>query len=115
MKIKVIETAWYKKAILREDQIIDYDGDKVPVWGTLADGDDMGNISTFETDNNSDFDIYFDTDTDTDTDTDVANKSLKDELETLKDLAVENDKWLDIDETLSLEEQIAAFKQALKV
>lgn len=37
-KVKVLEEAFYKGAIRPVDSIIDYEGDKIPSWATLASG-----------------------------------------------------------------------------
>ena len=38
MKIKVIKTAFYNGAIVNVNDVIDFKGDKLPLWGTLASG-----------------------------------------------------------------------------
>lgn len=38
MKVKVIEKAFYNLEYLKEGQIIDFKGKKLPSWATLADG-----------------------------------------------------------------------------
>jgi len=38
MKIKVLKKAYYDNELLQENQIIDFVGDKIPSWATLADG-----------------------------------------------------------------------------
>lgn len=38
VKVKVTARAWYKNTYLKEGQIIDFNGDKMPSWATLADG-----------------------------------------------------------------------------
>lgn len=38
MKIKAIKTAFYNGAIVNVNDVIDFKGDKLPLWGTLASG-----------------------------------------------------------------------------
>ena len=38
MKVKVIAEAYYNNSLVYEGQIINYKGDKLPSWATLADG-----------------------------------------------------------------------------
>ena len=38
MKIKFIKTAFYNGAIVNVNDVIDFKGDKLPLWGTLASG-----------------------------------------------------------------------------
>lgn len=142
MKIKVIEKAWYKKTLLEEGSVIDFYGDTVPVWGTLADGEQVSecelnliaqsekqkdetkqnegnhdNSGTNLENQNEDAQngiVQELNDQDYQSD-EQKNEAIK-ELETLKDLAVENDVWVDIDEEkMTIPEQIAKFKEALKV
>lgn len=41
MKIKVEKKAWYGLCLLEEGELVDYEGDEVPVWGTLASGEEV--------------------------------------------------------------------------
>lgn len=139
MKIKVIEKAWYKKALIEEGSVIDFDGDTVPVWGTLADGEqfsecEVSQIAQSEEqkdetqqneekqDNSEKNKENQNEDVQNGTAQEINNSEYQSEeqavkeLETLKDLAVENDIWVEIDEEkMTIPEQIAKFKTALGV
>lgn len=139
MKIKVTEKAWYKKALVEEGSIIDFDDDTVPVWGTLADGEQISECEVNpitqaegqkdETQQNEEKQDNSEKNKENQ-DEDVQNGNAQEinnqeyqseeqavkELETLKDLAVENDIWVEIDEEkMTIPEQIAKFKTALGV
>lgn len=139
MKIKVIEKAWYKKALVEEGSVIDFDGDTVPVWGTLADGEQIsecevnpitqsegqkdetqqneGNQDNSEKNKeNQDEDVQNGSAQEINNQEYQSNEQAVEELEALKDLAVENDVWVEIDEEkMTISEQIAKFKAALGV
>lgn len=139
MKIKVIEKAWYKKALVEEGSVIDFDGDTVPVWGTLADGEQIsecevnpitqsegqkdetqqneGNQDNSEKNKeNQDEDVQNGSAQEINNQEYQSNEQAVKELEALKDLAVENDVWVEIDEEkMTISEQIAKFKAALGV
>lgn len=139
MKIKVTEKAWYKKALVEEGSVIDFDGDTVPVWGTLADGEqisecevnpitqsegqkDESQQNEEKQDNseknkeNQDEDVQNGNAQEINNQESQSNEQAVKELEALKDLAVENDVWVEIDEEkMTISEQIAKFKAALGV
>lgn len=139
MKIKVTEKAWYKKALVEEGSVIDFDGDTVPVWGTLADGEqisecevnpitqsegqkDESQQNEEKQDNseknkeNQDEDVQNGNAQEINNQESQSNEQAVKELEALKDLAVENNVWLEIDEEkMTIPEQIAKFKAALGV
>lgn len=174
MKIKVTEKAWYKKALVEEGSVIDFDGDTVPVWGTLVDGEQIsecevkpitnkaqadceqranrlaegqgcadpfnasnqGQLSDIQSgeqkdetqqnekkqDNSEKNKENQNEDVQNGTAQEVNNQEYQSEehavkeLEALKDLAVENDVWVEIDEEkMTIPEQIAKFKAALGV
>lgn len=141
MKIKVTEKAWYKKTLVEEGSVIDFDGDTVPVWGTLADGEQVSecevnpitNIQSGEQkdetqqnekkqDNSKKNKKNQNKDVQNGTAHEINNQEYQSEeqavkeLEALKDLAVENDVWVEIDEEkMTIPEQIAKFKTALGV
>lgn len=118
MKIIVTEKAWYKKSLVEEGSVIDFDGDTVPVWGTLADGKNFSEIQSEkqkeETQQNNV--------TQDETAQKINNPGCQPEeqavkeLEALKDLAVENNVWVEIDEEkMTIPKQIEKFKAALGV
>lgn len=139
MKIKVTEKAWYKKTLVEEGSVIDFDGDTVPVWGTLADGEQVSecevnpitNIQSGEQkdetqqneekqDNSEKNKENQNEDVQNRTAHEINNQDYQseeqavEELEALKDLAVENDVWVEIDEEkMTIPEQIVKFKAAL--
>lgn len=149
MKIKVIEKAWYKKALVEEGIVIDFDGDTVPVWGTLADGEQISECKVKPITNkaqeqlsdiqsgeqkdetqqdeekqdnseknkeNQDEDVQNGNAQEINNQESQSNEQAVKELEALKDLAVENNVWLEIDEEkMTIPEQIAKFKAALGV
>lgn len=139
MKIKVIEKAWYKKALVEEGIVIDFDGDTVPVWGTLADGEQISECevnpitqaegqkdetqqneekqdNSGKNKENQDEDVQNGNAQEINNQEYQSNEQAVEELEALKDLAVENNVWLEIDEEkMTIPEQIAKFKAALGV
>ncbi len=139
MKIKVIEKAWYKKALVEEGSVIEFDGDTVPVWGTLADGEQISECevnpitqserqkdetqqneekqdNSEKNKENQDEDVQNGNAQEINNQESQSNEQGVKELEALKDLAVENNVWLEIDEEkMTIPEQIAKFKAALGV
>lgn len=164
MKIKVTEKAWYKKALVEEGSVIDFDGDTVPVWGTLTDGEQIsecevkpitnkaqadceqranrlaegqgcadpfnasnqGQLSniqsgeqkdeTQQNEKNQNKDVQNGTAHEINNQEYQSEEQAVKELEALKDLAVENNVWVEIDEEkMTIPEQIAKFKAALGV
>lgn len=39
VKVKATREAWYNKQRIEVGKIVDFEGDELPVWGTLADGE----------------------------------------------------------------------------
>lgn len=131
MKIKVTEKAWYKKALVEEGSVIDFDGDTVPVWGTLVDGEQISECEVKPITNKAQADCeqranrlaegqgcadpFNASNQGQLSDIQSEEQAVKD-LEALKDLAVENNVWVEIDEEkMTIPEQIAKFKAALGV
>ena len=134
MKIKVTQKAWYKKSLLQEGTVIEYKGDEVPCWGTLASGEESGtkkgkaddniNVPTppQTPDDNQDDEQTPDNDEQPDENVYPNNdqcqpdteEQLQAELDKLIDIAVANEVWVDVAPETSVPEQISLFKEALK-
>ena len=114
MKIKATMDAWYQKKKIREGQIVDYKGPDVPCWGTLADG------AVFEAEDEDNENLNPDDDDEQDDETegegeqepDVDNDdSLNETLEVLRDLAVENDIWVELPDNCTAQEEIELLRK----
>ena len=132
MKIKVTQKAWYKKSLLQEGAVIEYKGDEVPCWGTLASGEESGtkkgkaddniNVPTppqTPDDNQDDEQTPNDEneekdETTPDDDRCKTVEQFQAELDKLIDIAVANEVWVDVAPETSIPEQISLFKEALK-
>lgn len=131
MKIKVTQKAWYKKSLLQEGAVIEYKGDSVPCWGTLASGEESGtkkgkagdniNVPSPQTpdDNQGGEQTPNDGNEEKDETTPDDNEcktveQFKAELDKIIDIAVANEVWVDVAPETSIPEQISLFKEALK-
>lgn len=96
MKIKVTQKAWYKKCLVDEGQIIDYTGDKVPRWGTLAGGESVSELEPPAKP--------------------VQEESEKlEKLELLREMAIDNEIWIEsLGADATVEEEIDALEAELK-
>ena len=141
MKIKATQDAWYRKKKIREGQIVDYKEPEVPCWGTLADGEvfveekkkaeenkkagkdeDEEEIKEQEEQDGEDEDedeSEGEGDSENkegDEEQDEPNKSdaqLEKELELIRDLAVENDVWVEIPDNCTAKEETELIKKEL--
>mgnify|MGYP004607087431 FL=1 len=131
MKIKATQDAWYKKKKIREGQIVDYNEPEVPCWGTLADGDvfveEKGvneDDEPVEPDSDADESEGEGSDEDDEQDEDESEddgdeenepeeQGLEKDLELIRDLAVENDVWVEIPDNCTAKEEIELIKQGL--
>ena len=135
MKLKAINRAWYNNKIVEIDEIVDFEGDNIPSWGTLADGEVVGKIEKAEEKEEGKqsivdslkekvgdmFGFMQKEESDKDSDAATEESDVKPEetpeqqLEYLKDLAVANDIWADIDEErMTVVEQMEILMAALK-
>ena len=131
MKIKATQDAWYKKKKIREGQIVDYNEPEVPCWGTLADGDVFveekwvnEDDEPVEPDSDADESEGEGSDEDDEQDEDESEddgdeenepeeQGLEKDLELIRDLAVENDVWVEIPDNCTAKEEIELIKQGL--
>lgn len=138
MKLKAIKRAWYNNKMVEVDDFVDFDGDKVPSWGTLADGEVVGKVEKAEEKEEGKQSIV-DTlkekvgdmfgliqkddaaEVESDAEEVEAESDVQPEetpeqqLEYLKDLAVANDIWADVDEEkMTVVEQMEVLMAALK-
>lgn len=135
MKLKAIKRAWYNNKLVEIDDVVDFEGEQVPSWGTLADGEVIGKIEKSKEKEEGKQSIVDslkekvgdmfgfmqkeESDKDSDAQTeDTDNKpeeTPEQQLEYLKDLAVANDIWADIDEErMTVVEQMEVLMAALK-
>lgn len=121
MKIKVEQKAFYKKSLVQEGQIIDYEGDTIPSWATLADGEEIKSVNKTPQPLTEPDEVQNEApgnptelEKKTEGEGEGTEEDIKAELETIKDLAVENDIWLDIPENIPEAEQIKLFKDAFQ-
>ena len=139
MKLKAIKRAWYANRMIEVDDIVDFDGDKVPSWGTLADGECVGKVEKVEEKEEGKQSIVdtlkekvgdmfgfmqkdaaeeVESDAQESVETESDNQpeeTPEQQLEYMKDLAVANDIWADIDEEkMTVVEQMSVLMAALK-
>lgn len=135
MKIKATQDAWYRKKKIREGQIVDYKESEVPCWGTLANGevfveekkDEPINPNSNATELNGEGSEEEFEDKEQVSEGDSENKEgdeeqdepeeseaqLEKELELIRDLAVENDVWVEIPDNCTAKEETELIKKAL--
>lgn len=113
MKIKAIQDAWYQKKKVREGQIVNYKGNEVPVWGTLANGEVFEEEKENKDEGKDPATNPNGTAHENPDNTPDENADLNTKLEILRNLAVENDVWVDV-KNMTAKEEIARLKEELK-
>lgn len=106
MKVIVTETAFYNKKLVEEGEIIEIKEKEVPSWAKKI-KEEKKSEPTKQPEPSPE-------QTEPTSEPDVDNDTLKAELETLKDIAIENDLTIEVDENVSLKEAINNFKNKLK-
>ena len=106
MKVIVTETAFYNKKLVEEGEIIEIKEKEVPSWAKKI-KEEKKPEPTKQPEPSPE-------QTEPTSEPDVDNDTLKAELETLKDIAIENDLTIEVDENVSLKEAINNFKNKLK-
>lgn len=104
MKVIVTETAFYNKKLVEEGEIIEIKEKEVPSWAKKIKEEKAPTKPTEPTVEPTQPTVEPTADEDT----------LKAELETLKDIAIDNDLMIVVDENITLKEAIAVFKSKLK-
>lgn len=103
MKVKATQEAWYKKSKIQEGQIVEYEGVGIPCWATLASGEDTA----------GEYDEEGKDDTEGDSKPDKTEDDAQEiqNLEKLRDLAVENDIWADVPKDATVKEETNLLKK----
>ena len=104
MKVIVKETAFYNKKLVEEGEIIEIKEKEVPSWAKKIKEEKAPTKPTEPTVEPTQPTVEPTADEDT----------LKAELETLKDIAIDNDLMIEVQEDIPLKEAIAVFKSKLK-
>ncbi len=104
MKVIVKETAFYNKKLVEEGEIIEIKEKEVPSWAKKIKEEKAPTKPTEPTVEPTQPTVEPTADEDT----------LKAELEALKDIAIDNDLMIVVDENITLKEAIAVFKSKLK-
>ena len=121
MKIKVLKKAYYNSQVVKEGMFIDYEGDSIPSWATLVDGNEFLQNSRSRSEN----ELQGNSRSCSKKEKKLKNKktdayifggslSKKEYLEMLIDKAIENDILIDNFDKLSIDEQIKEFEKELK-
>jgi len=107
MKVIVKETAFYNKKLVEEGEIIEIKEKEVPSWAKKIKEEKMPTKQTEPTQPTVEpTELTAEPTPDEDT--------LKAELETLKDIAIDNDLMIDVQEDIPLKDAIENFKNKLK-
>lgn len=108
MKVIVKETAFYNKKLVEEGEIIEIKEKEVPSWAKKIKEEKAPTKPTEPTAEPTQPTVEPTAEPTADEDT------LKAELEALKDIAIDNDLMIVVDENITLKEAIAVFKSKLK-
>lgn len=136
MKIKATQDAWYRKKKIREGQIVDYKEPEVPCWGTLANGEELPECKKEEENRNANLKDEEELDEQDEDEVkeepnepdeldeqdeeepekqeEMPNIELDKKLELLRDLAVENDVWVEIPDECTVEKEVKLLQGALE-
>lgn len=126
MKIKATQDAWYRKKKIREGQIVDYKESEVPCWGTLANGEELPECKKEEEEldeqdedevkeePNEPDEVDEQDEKEPEEQEETPNIELDKKLELLRDLAVENDVWVEIPDECTVEKEVKLLQGALE-
>ena len=134
MKIKATQKAWFRNSLIQEGDILNFKGDVLPCWATLASGEESapknenvpqepiineneGNENNNPENDNPEDDTdnanQEETDEVTEETSELTEEQLQAELDRIIDIAVANEVWVDVPTDTPIAEQINLFKEAL--
>ena len=111
MKVIVKETAFYNKKLVEEGEIIEIKEKEVPSWAKKIKEEKAPTKPTEPTVEPTQPTVE---PTQPTVEPTADEDTLKAELETLKDIAIDNDLMIEVQEDIPLKEAIAVFKSKLK-